>query len=72
MSYKSKAEVSEGDIEIKDKFLEKVKSLPLKDRLKAALLFETFEELLNIHTVNKKFNDDEFEKYENKLAELTE
>ena len=36
------------------------------------MLFEMFEEILTLDTINTAFNDDEHAKYENCIAELTE
>lgn len=55
---------NEKDQEILGQFEKKVKSLPLKERLEAALLFELFEEILILNSVNDKFNEEEKEKYD--------
>lgn len=44
----------------------------MKDRLKAAVLFEIFEESQKLFNNNLQFNEDEHQKYDDKLAELSE
>lgn len=64
--------LGEEDQEVIQSFEKKVKDLPLKDRLKAAVLFELFEEKLFLYNENMKFNDLEHQNYDDKIAELTD
>ena len=65
-------ELTEENKEIYLEFEKKVRETPLNKRLQAALLFEIFEEGLFEYEKNVKFNDEEHEKYDDKIAELTD
>ena len=64
--------LTEENKEIYKEFLQNVLKTSLKDRLRAALLFEIFEEGINLYEENIKFNDDEHQKYDDKITDLTD
>lgn len=52
--------------------MNKVLKTKLNERLRAAHLFELFEEGVCLYEENVKFNDEEHQKYDDKIAELTD
>jgi hypothetical protein len=62
--------MEEDDKLIAEDFAKIIKGLPLKDKLKGAALFNILEKILKIEKQRNDKNDEAFEKYNNKIAEI--